>query len=305
LLASAVDLLHWSREFRIDHIHSHSCANSAHIVAMARYLGGPTYSLTLHGDLNVYGKNQQFKMEKAEFICAVGSHLRQQILDRTSVPEPRIHVTCMGVATAEMAALGKDREFKTGTLHLATVARLHPNKGHMHALEAVFRARQAGINVTYTIAGEGSYRDKIVSRIEQLGLTDCVRLTGTVGEAEVFRILSSADAYLLPSVKEGEAWPVSVMEAMSAGLPVVASDIGATPEMINSGFDGIIVPQADEAALLQSILFLANNVQSRREIGHAARITAQSRFDVRVTAKSLIETIHRAKIESADRASWS
>lgn len=295
LLLSAVDLLLWSKQLRIDHIHCHSCANSAHIVALTKYLGGPTYSLTLHGDLAVYGKNHQYKMENAEFVSAVGSHLREQILDETDISEQKILLTCMGVPTTEMATLGRNRDSKAGTLHIVTVARLHPNKGHLHALAAIFHARRAGLNVTYTIAGEGIHRDMILAKINQLGLADCVRLIGTASETQVYQLLSIADAYLLPSVGPGEAWPVSVMEAMSAGLPVISSIIGATPEMIQSGVDGILVPQADERAIFESIALLANDLDLRRSMAGAARATAQTRFDVQVTSRDLITAIRAGR----------
>src|SRR5262249_25938882 len=111
LLASAVDLLRWSRRNRIDHIHAHSCAHSAHVLAIARRMGGPSYSLTLHGDLGVYGTGHRSKMSGAAFICAVGNHLRSQILEHTDVPEHRIITTCMGVEVAKLAGLGSNRAF--------------------------------------------------------------------------------------------------------------------------------------------------------------------------------------------------
>jgi glycosyltransferase involved in cell wall biosynthesis len=121
-------------------------------------------------------------------------------------------------------------------------------------------------------------------------------LTGTLGEAEVFQLLSRADALILPSVGLGEAWPVSVMEAMGAGLPVIASVIGATPEMITSGEDGFLVPQRDEQILLEYIAVLARDPERRKRIGEAARRTAIQRFDVKTT----VEILRKAIRESLD-----
>jgi colanic acid/amylovoran biosynthesis glycosyltransferase len=81
------------------------------------------------------------------------------------------------------------------------------------------------------------------------------------------------------------------MEAMSAGLPVIASVIGATPQMITSGRDGFLVPQRDEKALFENIMLLANNVDMRRRVGEAARHTAYGRFNVAVTASALRDAI--------------
>jgi colanic acid/amylovoran biosynthesis glycosyltransferase len=291
LLASAIDLTQWSHQRRIDHIHVHSCAEAAHVVALAHLLGGPPYSLTLHGDLDVYGRDHRSKMKGAAFICAVGSHLRQEVMERVGLPRDRLVVTCMGLETSELAELGNERTYKPGSLHLVTVARLNPVKGHLHAIAAIDRGVRAGLDLHYTIAGEGDYRDALLARIAELGLQSRVRLTGTLAETEVYQLLSKADAFVLPSIGMGEAWPVSVMEAMSAGLPVIASIIGATPEMITPGKDGFLAPQKDEDAILEHLRLLANDTELRRRIGQAARRTAHQRFDVGVTAARLRDVI--------------
>jgi glycosyltransferase involved in cell wall biosynthesis len=197
----------------------------------------------------------------------------------------------MGIDTARLATLGAERSYVPGEIHLATVARLDPVKGHLHTLAAIARARQAGVKINYSIAGGGSYESAIVSKINELSLSDCVKLTGTLSESEVCSLLSEADVFVLSSFGSGEAWPVSVMEAMGAGLPVISSDIGATSEMIVSGVDGILVPQKDEAAICSSLCLLANDVQVRAQMGHAARRTACQRFDVSTTARILRDAV--------------
>jgi glycosyltransferase involved in cell wall biosynthesis len=198
----------------------------------------------------------------------------------------------MGLETSQLSTLGKDRSYKSGSLHVVTVARLEQAKGHLHALAAVSRAVEMGLDIQYTIAGDGSFREAIVARIRELGLERRVSITGTLAEHEVFELLSKADAFVLPSTGVGEAWPVSVMEAMSAGLPVVASIIGATPQMIRSGVDGLLVPQHDENALLQQFSSLACDPEMRRTIGKRARKTASLRFDVAATAAKLRNAVH-------------
>ena len=155
-------------------------------------------------------------MKDAAFVSAVGNHLRKQILTQTDVPGDRVFVTCMGVDVPQLAVLGQNRSRAPGTLNLITVARLHPAKGHFHALAAIHRALGAGINVHYVIVGEGTYRDAIAAKVRELGLEDRVTMMGTLSELEILKKLSEADTLLLPSTGLGEAWPVSVMEAMGA-----------------------------------------------------------------------------------------
>jgi colanic acid/amylovoran biosynthesis glycosyltransferase len=292
LLTAAIDLVHWASRARIGHVHGHSCANSAHVLALAHRLGGPSYSLTLHGDLDIYGGDHRSKMKDAAFICAVGSHLVRQIQEKSGIAN--VIVTCMGVKTEELARLGKDRSYISGILHVVTVARLHPAKGHLHALAAVHRALQAGLKIHYTIAGEGPYKETLRSKIRELGLENQVTLSGSLSETEVYQLLSRADAFLLPSTGLGEAWPVSVMEAMGAGLPVIATAIGATPEMITPDENGFLVPQGDEEALFTKIMLLGASLEIRHRIGTAAQNTACQRFDVSVTANVLRGAVQRA-----------
>ena len=203
LFASALDLVRWTRRERIDHIHAHSCADAAHVLAWARCAGGPPYSLTLHGDLDVYGGDHRSKMKGAAFVSVVGNYLRREVMKRADVPDERVLVTCMGVETSKLATLGTARSYTPGTLHLVTVARLNPAKGHTHALAAIHRGLQNGLDLRYTIAGEGPYRDAIVSKIRELGLSSQVTMTGTLSETEVHELLSTADAFVLPSVGLG------------------------------------------------------------------------------------------------------
>src|SRR5262249_7417598 len=123
----------------------------------------------------------------------------------------------------------------------------------------------------------------------ELGIGSHVALSGALSEVQVFDLLSKADAFLLPSLQE--AWPVSVMEAMGSGLPVIVSDVGATREMITSGVDGFLVTAGDEGARSEKIAVLAQNIDVRVRMGVDAHATAIRRFDVSVSARTLLELV--------------
>lgn len=293
---AALDLTDWARRNGIEHVHVHSCADAAHVVAMARKLGGPPFSLTLHGDLDVYGADHDIKMADAAFVAVVGTHLKEQLLARTRVPGHRILTSFMGIELESLALLGSERRPRQGALHFVTVARLNPMKGHLHALRAMRRGVDAGLELHYTIAGEGPHEQALRASVRELNLDGRVTFTGTLAEADVLRLLSKSDAFILPSVGLGEAWPVSVMEAMAAGLPVIASRIGATPEMITSGVDGILVSQGDEAAILDALTLLANDPGFRKSLGERARRTAEQRFTVTASTGALLDAIHSHRV---------
>lgn len=294
MLASAADLADFAQSEKLDHLHAHSASDGAHVLAMCERLGGPSYSLTLHGDLPVYGVDHRSKMERAVAVFTAGLHLKQQIIEQVDYPADQVFSTCMGVDTAKFETT-KDRGGKVGALHMVTVARLDECKGHRFALKAMRQAVDAGLDLRYSIVGGGTFRPDIEKNVADLNLGDRVTFTGTMGEQQVLEVLHSADAFVLPSVGKGEAYPVSVMEAMSCSLPVVSSIIGATPEMITTDVDGILVKQEDVDGLAKAFLKLGNDLQFRKSVGAAARKKATSTFDVQVTAPFLWNTVEQMR----------
>lgn len=293
LLLCAADLLAHCRKRGIRHIHAHSCADAAHVVAMCRVLGGPSYSLTLHGDLPVYGVDHASKMARAACISCDGPHLKEQIVREVGYPAERVLPNWMGLDTAKFNGNGERRSSSPGRLSLVTVARLDACKGHRHAIAAVRAAVDQGVDLRYTLAGEGRERGNLESQIRQLNLQDRIELLGTRSEGEVLEVLKRSDAFVLPSVGPGEAGPISLMEAMSCGLPAVCSIIGATPHMMTDGAEGFLVQQGDERRLAEVFVRLARDVDERHRLGEAARRRAAEQFDRRATTRRLLEFIER------------
>jgi colanic acid/amylovoran biosynthesis glycosyltransferase len=293
LLACACDLVQWARRKNVTHVHAHSCADAAHACALAERLGGPSYSLTLHGDLPVYGVDHASKMARATCITTDGPHLVEQILNHVGgVSREKLMSNWMGVNTDVFVDAGK-REATSGRLRMLTVARLHLCKGHKFALRAMRQLVDEGLDLTYTLAGDGPHRAEIEAEISLLKLEDRVKLLGTCGEDRVRELMQSADVFLLPSIGIGEAGPISVMEAMSTGLPVIASIIGATPVMIDDGKTGFLTAQEDIAAIAARLRELASDVELRHRLAAAARAHAVAEFDSRNTAIRLLRLIEK------------
>jgi colanic acid/amylovoran biosynthesis glycosyltransferase len=276
---------------RISHVHIHSCAVAAHVGALARLLGGPTYSLTLHGDLPVYGTDHKAKFARASFVSAVTCQLAEAI--REVSPDTAAPVIWMGVDTDKFAPREKLERKAGGPLRIVSVARLNHTKGHRFFLEAMASVLADGHDIRYSIAGEGPDRAAIESEIARLGLRDRVELLGALGEVEVLELLGGADALALTSFGLGEAAPVAVMEAMACGLPVICSRIGGTPDMITDGKDGLLVEQKDPASIASALLRLVNDPEEARKMGAAARETAIMHFGFRANAAKLLAEISK------------
>jgi colanic acid/amylovoran biosynthesis glycosyltransferase len=288
MIPIAAELKSWAQRNGIQHIHAHSCATAAHLAALCRLVGGPSYSLTLHGSLSVYGSDHASKMKHAAFVSTVTRPLQAEVRDCTGWNDDRVPVVTMGIDASRYPARVA-RELN-GPLKITTVGRLCPTKGHRYVLEAMAKLRQDGTSVRYTIAGSGPHQATIERDIEELGLQDFVRLVGSISEDAVSLLLSESDAFVLASIGQGEAAPVAVMEAMAAGLPVICSRIGGTPDMIRDGADGFLVEQRDVEAIVRVLSELTRSTERRASVGSAARI-ASARFDSRATARQLLSAI--------------
>ena len=294
LIGSAMRLVSECRARGIRHVHIHSCANAAHLGALAHILGDIDYSLTLHGDLPVYGTDHPAKMARARFVSAVTAPL-QASLRREIDENGRFPVIWMGVDTERFQPNQTARAARPdGRFEVVSAARLNFTKGHRFFLRAMAQLRGEGLNIHYRLAGEGPERAAIEAEIAELGLGDHVEMLGSVGEDQVLELLQSSDALALTSIQQGEAAPVAVMEAMACGLPPICSIIGGTPDMIETGVDGFLVAQEDVSEIADATRQLITDPEKRATMGAAARATALRLFDHRTNAMKLYQEIAEA-----------
>lgn len=290
LVFSAADLAAECRRVGVTHVHFHSFANSGHLGALAHILDGLSYSLTLHGDLPVYGRDHAAKTADAAFCVGVTDPLLEQIRGIYSGP---VHLIPMGVDVERFSPEPEVRGAREGLLAV-TVARLTWTKGHRFFLRAMRQVVDEGLDIHYQIVGAGSHRDEIEKEIATLGLADRVTLLGQLGEDEVLALLRHADLFALTSVGKGEAAPVSVMEAMACGLPVICSRIGGTGAMIETDIDGFLVGQEDVDAIAAALRHLASEGDIGTRMSAAARATALTKFSHVTSARHLLKTIDAA-----------
>jgi len=288
LWMAALDHAASLRHCRTTHVHVHTCADGAHVVAMASRCADVSYSLYLHGGLEVYGSDHAHKFKRAAFILAASRRHLQEAIDRgiarasTSLPLP------MGV---DLAAVVDRRPRPLGPLRVITVARLNRAKGHRFALQAIRRCVDRGVDLRYSIVGSGDHSDDIAREIRELRLESVVEMLGPRDAAEVARILADHDVFLLSSVGMGEAAPVAVMEAMASGLAIVCSRIGDTEDMVRHDVDGLIIDQADVNGIAAALEALANDRPRLDRMGASARDRAGRIFDSRKQATQLLERV--------------
>jgi glycosyltransferase involved in cell wall biosynthesis len=174
---------------------------------------------------------------------------------------------------------------------LTHVGRFAPPKNHALLIEA-FAQLRTHTPLYLLLVGGGELEDAVRQQVVELGLQDRVRFLGV--RADVPAILNASDLFVLSSRWEGN--PLSVMEAMAAGLPVVSTAVGGVPELVREGETGLLVPSGDAAALARALQALVDDPARREAMGKAARQHAITHFDIRHTVRQY-ETLYERLLQ--------
>jgi glycosyltransferase involved in cell wall biosynthesis len=157
---------------------------------------------------------------------------------------------------------------------LCAVTEFHPAKGVETLIEAMPAILHHQPAATLLVAGEGRLRARLEERIEGLGLGESVRLLGQV--EDITTVYAASDLFVQPSWSE--SFPYAMLEAMSVGLPIVATDVGGVSEAVVDGATGVLVPSRDPSALADAVVSLLAEPGRAESLGRAARDRALTRF---------------------------
>lgn len=200
-------------------------------------------------------------------------------------PAQRIAVHRMGVDCRRFPFAPRDRA-EGEPLRLVTVARLLERKGVEYAIRAVAALVAAGVDVEYTIVGDGPLRGVLGQLIRELDLSERVKILGSIAHAGVASVLARSHVMVAPSVTAGngdvEGIPVALMEAMATGLPVVSTIHGGIPELIDDEVTGYLVAEGDVHALSAKLHYVARHPGEWRRVGAAARKFIVQRHDIQL-----------------------
>jgi len=184
-------------------------------------------------------------------------------------PAEKLHVVYNGVldAPAELRA-----DPARSPVRICSIARLEAPKDHRTLLKALHAIRSEAWSLD--LIGDGPDEVRIRSMAAELGLGERVSFLGY--QAEPARALAVAQLFVLSSRSEG--FPRSILEAMRAGLPVVASDVGGVGEAVEHGVNGLLAPRGNPESLADALGRLIADASLRRRMGSAARMTFETRF---------------------------
>jgi colanic acid/amylovoran biosynthesis glycosyltransferase len=250
--AEAVLLVDEMREREVDHLHVHFGTNPAAVALIAREMGGPPYSFTVHGpdefDAPI-GFALSDKITGSAFVVAISHYCAAQ-LQRWVAPSEwsKIRVVHCGVNDEFFApARPVDPEARA----LVCVGRLSPQKGQLLLVEAFADALERGVDAELVLVGDGELRAPLEALIARRGISDRVRITGWMSGADVRKELLAGRALVLPSFAEG--LPMVIMEAFALGRTVLSSYVAGIPELVVPGESGWLVPAGSREALTDAI----------------------------------------------------
>ncbi|HEY2729445.1 MAG TPA: glycosyltransferase [Polyangia bacterium] len=290
-LARGLEHLPWIRDFDPDIIHAHWGTFPSTVAwALARLLDKP-FGFTCHAhDIFVNDHLLKEKIESAKVPVTISSFNVEWLAARaTPRARERLHVIHCGVDLASLPFRPADRE----PLTVLSVGRLDAIKGFDVLIDAMGELARRGRRLRCRIVGDGPLRPDFEARIARLGLKETVELAGARPQAEVRAGLYAASIFALPSVVttsgDRDGIPVSLMEAMAAGTPVVSTRVSGIPELIEDGRDGLLVPERDAVALAAALERLLDEPELGPRLALAARARVEREFDSVREAQKLME----------------
>lgn len=159
---------------------------------------------------------------------------------------------------------------------IAVIASLLLGKGHRYLLQAMACLAQRVPSLRCAIIGDGPERAALEALAVRLGVADRVTFTGPLEESRKNAVIHLSRAIILPSL--GEGLPVSILEAMALGIPVIATDVGGTRELVDDGVTGFVVPPGDPGALAAAMAQLASDEPLARRLGSAGQARLRAEF---------------------------
>jgi glycosyltransferase involved in cell wall biosynthesis len=295
--------LRWARRLRqlvveqnIDVVHAHAPYPAAVARPVLRSLGRrrPAIVYTEHNSWDGYERPTRWA--NALTYSLDDARLAVSPAALASMPAPfrrRTEVLIHGIDLDEAAAHGaaRDRlrtELGVGdtTVLVVTLANLRAHKDYPTLLGAARRALDAGAPIRFVAVGQGPLEAAVRTQASRLGLGDAFEFLGF--RADALDVLAAGDIFTLSSKAEG--YPVSLMEALALGLPVVATAVGGIPEAVRSGVEGLTVPPSRPDLLGDALAQLAGDAERRAQFGRAARARS-ALFDIR-RATERIEAVY-------------
>jgi colanic acid/amylovoran biosynthesis glycosyltransferase len=282
-LAEALLAAKHIRSSTCDHLHNHFGDQSGTVTMLAAILTGIGYSISFHGPhifFDAANSSLKEKIEGASFTRSISYFCRSQLMIFAGSTAIRSEIIHCGLDLDNYQF--RNPKHKVDIIFCA--ARLAPEKGFEFLLEAFKLVLAHHDQIRLRIAGDGSSKVSLQAKALDLGISDRVEFLGQLAETQVTNELRNSDLFVLPSLAEGV--PVSLMEAMAVGVPVIATNIAGVSELVEDGVSGFLVPPTDAKTLAATILRIVSDHDLRIQAAENGRRKIADEFDIDVeTAK--------------------
>lgn len=279
-----------------DVIHCHFGTNGKDYLFLKDIFGAKVkYITSFHGyDLtkSAYFQNGTYKdlFELGDLFLPISQTWKNKLVSLGCCRES-IFVHHMGIDLNKFTY--REQQTRDGEIHILTVARLVEKKGLEYSIRAVAKISNRYPQIQYTIAGDGPLDKRLEELIGELGMRDRIHLAGPLSSDHVSALMEKAHIYILASVTaqdgDREGIPVSLMEAMAAGRPVISTRHSGIPELVQDGISGFLVPEKDVDGLAGKCEYLISHPQRCAEMGRLGRKFVEKNFEISRLNQRLIE----------------
>lgn len=253
-------------------------------------------TVTLHGyDMSSYLRDRgpgvyDDLFKRADMLLPISSRWRDKLI-AMGCPEDKVQVHRMGIDCTAFAFTARQKAHAE-PLKLLSVARLVEKKGIAYAIEAVRKLKENGLNVRYSIVGDGPLRPNLERLTAEFGLSDRISFLGPMDQESVRQQFYASHVFVCPSVTasngDQEGIPVVLMEAMASGMPVIATRHSGIPELVQDGISGKLVEENDVEGLARAAGWLAEKEPHWAAMGAAGRKKVEEEFNSSRLTQDLI-----------------
>ena len=276
------------QERGITHCHVHFANTATHTAIFVKHLTGIPFSMSTHGqdfmvDLGCDDLLREFAKE-AEFVANETEWCKELLKELCPASQEKMIRVFNGMDLSNFPPVPPA---KNPVPRIVSIGRLIEFKGFHHLIAASGKLRDRGVAFECDIVGEGPWRPQLQAQIDELKLSDHVRLTGAVPQEQVFQALRGCDIFALACIKDrngaSDVFPTVILESMASGKPVVSTRIAGVPEQIVDGETGFICEPGDEDGLADALEKVLRSQELRERFGAAGRRRLETEFSVEKT----------------------
>ena len=294
----SVRLYRYLRQHHVDVVHTHHFAQLFYAALPARLAGARiihteheffTYKTSALGrallrPLSLF----------CERVTVVGPEVADYFLNTIGIPKRRLKIVLNGVDVEtfnyDRKAAREELGLRSQEIVIGTIGRLEPEKSQTTLLDVFQHVAAQHPHARLMIAGDGQLADELKSYAGRLGVMDRTLFLGY--RRDVPRLLAAMDIFVLTSIREG--LPISLIEAMAARRPVVASNVGSVTDLVRDGCSGLVVTAGDTNAFIGAVESLVSSPELRQRMGNAGRETVEASYSLSAIVREYEELYRTA-----------